>query len=319
MKVLVTGAAGYIGSAVCWKLLEHGHEVVALDNLKYGTADSVPPGVPLIRRDLASPQDQLAIVYALESNQIEAVAHLAAESLIPLSFEQPELFWRVNVTGGLMLLDAMRRAGVRRILYSSTSSVYAEHQPMPLTEQSPIGPSSCYGASKYAFEDALRWMRNLSWVAFRYFNVCGATEHVTEKPYHRSRLVPVALDVAYGRVPGPMPLNGIDYQETRDHTCLRDYIHVDDIAQAHVAALEHPGATGVFNLGIGRGYTNREVIEAVRRVAGKPVPVVEKPRRPGDPAMLVADASKAGRELDWGPAYTTIEQMIETCCKYEQL
>lgn len=324
MKVLVTGAAGYIGSAVCYALLERGHEVVALDNLKYGPRDAVPPDVPLIHRDLADPHDQAAIRYALASNRIEAVCHLAAESLIPLSFENPQLFYHVNVTGGLMLLEAMRWAKFRwakchRIIYSSTSSVYREDAPMPLREDSPIGSSSCYGSSKLAFEKCLPWMRDLSWVAFRYFNVCGATEHCWERPYHRNRLVPVALDTAFDRIPGPMPLNGIDYQETPDHTCVRDFIHVQDIATAHCLALENQNVHGVFNLGIGHGYSNRQVIATVEQVSGRPIHVVERPRRPGDPPVLVADSTKAQRDLGWRPHYTTLEAMVETCVQYERL
>jgi UDP-glucose 4-epimerase len=208
----------------------------------------------------------------------------------------------------------MRDAGVRRIVYSSTSSVYRDHQPMPLTEESALGPSSCYGASKLAFELALPWMRDLSWTAFRYFNVCGATEHVYERPYHRSRIIPVALDVARGRLPS-MPLNGTDYQ-TPDGTCVRDYLHVDDVAEAHVLALERPDLQGVYNLGIGRGYSNREVIETARRVSGREILTVEQPRRPGDPAQLVADPTKCVT-AGWQPRYTSLEEMIQTAWSYE--
>ena len=315
MNVLVTGAAGYIGAAVCYKLLERGHEVVALDSMKYGDPAAIPPGIPVVARDIARYHDQHAIQYAMTSNRIEAVAHLAAESLIPLSFEQPELFWRVNVTGGLMLLDAMRVAGVGRLIYSSTSSVYAEDQPMPLTEESRLGPSSCYGASKLAFEQSLPWMRDLSWVAFRYFNVCGATPKVFERPYHRSRIIPVAMDVARGLAPS-MPVNGGDYR-TPDGTCERDYIHVDDIALAHAMALENQNVQGVYNLGIGRAYSNLDVIQAVERVTGRPVTAVEGPRRPGDPARLVADPTRARDEIGWRPQYTTLEQMIESAWRHE--
>jgi UDP-glucose 4-epimerase len=245
----------------------------------------------------------------------DAVCHLAAESLIPLSFTAPELFYHVNVTGGLMLLEAMRRAKVHRILYSSTSSVYREDAPMPLTEDSPLGPSSPYGASKLSFEKCLPWMRDLSWVAFRYFNVCGATEHVYERPYHRSRIIPVAMDVARGRLPS-MPLNGTDY-DTSDGTCIRDYLHVADVAQAHALALENPNVHGVFNLGIGTWYTNADVIRTVAYTTGKPVRVEKGPRRPGDPRALVADSTKAQRELGWRPEYRSLEAMIESAWRYE--
>lgn len=317
MNVLVTGAAGYIGSAVCWRLVERGHKVVALDSLKYGSVSALPPGTPLVRRDLTSPADQHAILFALESNGIEAVCHLAAESLIPLSFEDPALFYRVNVTGGLMLLEAMRRAKCHRIIYSSTSSVYREDAPMPLTEHSPIGSSSCYGSSKLAFETCLPWMRDISWVAFRYFNVCGATSQCWERPYHRNRLIPIAIDTAIRRIPGPMPLNGTDYQETVDHTCVRDFIHVQDIANAHCLALENPSVQGVFNLGIGHGYSNREVIATIERVTKRKIDVVECPRRRGDPPVLIADATKARQDIGWRPQFTTLESMIQSALQFE--
>lgn len=315
MRILVTGAAGYIGSAVCYALLDRGHEVVSLDSLKYGPRDAMPPSVPLFHRDIACPGDQHAILCALESYKIEAVCHLAAESLIPRSFEDPALFYRVNVTGGLMLLEAMRRAKVHRIIYSSTSSVYREDAPMPLTEDSPLGPSSPYGASKLSFEKCLPWMQDLSWVAFRYFNVCGATKHVYERPYHRSRIIPVAMDVARERLPA-MPLHGTDYQ-TSDGTCVRDFIHVHDIATAHWLALENPNVHGVFNLGIGHGYSNREVIQTVERVTGRPVTVHEGPRRPGDPPVLVADSSRSQRDLGWRPAYRRLDEMVQSAWRWE--
>lgn len=315
MNILVTGAAGYIGSAVCYKLLERGHKVVALDNFKYGVPEALPPGIPLCRFDISRDCDQFDLRFFLARHGVEAVCHLAAESLIPLSFERPELFWRVNMTGGLALLDAMRVAGVQRIVYSSTSSVYADDQPMPLTEQSRLGSSSCYGASKLAFEQALGWMRNLSWVAFRYFNVCGATEHCWERPYHRSRILPVAMDVARG-LAAEMPLNGTDWP-TRDGTCERDYIHVDDIATAHVLALEQPETHGVYNLGIGRSYTNREVVNTVEAVTGLPVRLRCRPRRDGDPAALVADPSRAKQDLGWRPQFANLRQMVESAWRYE--
>lgn len=315
MNVLVTGAAGYIGSAVCWKLLERGHAVIPLDNLKYGELTAVPPNLFLQVFDIANVDDQQRIREALSLYHIDAVCHLAAESLIPLSFEKPELFYRVNVIGGLMLLDAMRGAGVRRLIYSSTSSVYKENQPMPLTESSELGPSSVYGATKLAFEQTLPWMRELSWVAFRYFNVCGATEHCWEHPYHRSRIIPVAIDVARGRIPS-MTINGTNY-DTSDGTCIRDYVHVDDIAMAHCLALENPDIHGVFNLGIGTWYSNRRVIQTVGHVTNKSISVTDAPRRPGDPRALIANPSKAHLELGWQPQYKSLEEMIESAWRHE--
>jgi UDP-glucose 4-epimerase len=209
----------------------------------------------------------------------------------------------------------MRRARVHRILYSSTSSVYREDAPMPLHEESPLGPSSPYGASKLSFEKCLPWMRDLSWVAFRYFNVCGATEHVHERPYHRSRIIPIVMDVARGLLPS-MPLNGTDYQ-TSDGTCIRDYIHVQDIATAHCLALENPNTHGIYNLGIGTWYTNADVIRAVAYTTGKPVHVEKGPRRPGDPRALVADSDRAQRELGWRPQYRSLEAMVESAWRYE--
>lgn len=315
MNVLITGACGYIGSAVCWQLHQAGHRIVALDNMKYGAVDAIPPGVPLIRRDLACPHDQHAILYALESNQIEAVCHLAAESEIPVCQHDPLLAYRVNVTGGLQLLEAMRRAGVPRLIVSSTAAVYAHDQPMPLTEESRLEAESPYGQSKLAFEQALRWMRNLSWVAFRYFNVCGATSHTWERPIHRSRLISVALDCARGRR-ACMVLNGQDFP-TPDGTPLRDYVHVQDIAAAHQLALEQPAIQGPINLGCDQWYSNLEVLQAVKRVTGRPVLYHAGPAREGDPPALRASNERAKLALGWRPHYTALDQMIETCWKHE--
>lgn len=315
MNVLITGAAGFIGSAVCWQLHQAGHRIVALDNLKYGAVDAIPPGVPLIRRDLASPHDQHAILYALESNQIEAVCHLAAESEIPVCQGDPLLAYRVNVTGGLNLLEAMRRAGVPRIVVSSTAAVYGHDQPMPLTENSRFEAESPYGQTKLAFEQALRWIPGLSAVVFRYFNVCGATEHTWEHPIHRSRLVSVALDCARGRR-DHMTLNGNAFP-TPDGTPLRDYVHVQDIAAAHQLALEQPDVQGVFNLGCDQWYSNLEVIAAVERVTRRPVPYRIGPARHGDPPALQASNERAKLVLGWRPHYTSLDEMIETCWKWE--
>jgi len=315
MNILVTGGCGYIGSAVAWTLHHAGHKVLVLDNMKYGARDAVPPGVPVVARDLANHHHQPAIQYALLSHKIQAVCHLAAESEIPVCQADPLLAYRVNVTGGLNLLAAMERAGVNRLIFSSTAAVYGHDQEMPLTEDSRLEAGSPYGQTKLAFEQALRWIPGLSWVAFRYFNVTGATEHTWERPIHRSRLVSVALDCARGNRPS-MTLNG-DTFPTPDSTPLRDYVHVHDIAAAHLLALEQPNVQGVFNLGCDEWYSNLEVIHAVERVTGRQVPYQVGPPRPGDPPALRASNERAKLALGWQPRYTALEQMIETCWKWE--
>ncbi len=306
MKILVTGACGYIGSAVCHKLLDVGHDVIGFDNLKYGKPESLPPSVKLVVGDVV--QHDFATLMRL--NKFDAVMHLAAESLIPLSFEEPLLFYRTNIMGGLNLLNGMRKAGVEQLVYASTSSVYDENTNTPLLEDSPVRASSPYGESKLAFEQCLQWMTDLQWTAFRFFNVCGSTDDVAEKPYHRSRILSIALDTAAGKRPDPMPLNGTDWP-TPDGTCVRDYIHVDDVAAAHVAALKTDGV-GVCNLGLGRGWSNLEVIRSVERVTGLEVPFVRAPRRLGDPASLVASNAKAVKMLGWRPTYTHLDSIVES-------
>lgn len=313
-RILVTGAAGYIGSAVCRKLLAHGYQVVGLDNLKYSSRDAVPVGADFFHRDICdSNLDRSGAFF-----RIDAVMHLAAESEIPTCTRDPLLAFRVNLSGGLNLLSAMQKNECNCLILSSTAAVYSPDAKSPIAEDAEKRPSTPYGASKHAFEKALEWITEVRCITFRYFNVCGATESVWEQPRHRSRIVSIAMDTAR-KMRQSMPLNGIDFN-TPDGTCVRDYLHVDDVADAHVLALSRIGnTTGAFNLGTGKGHSNREVISTVERVTGHSVSITQSPRRPGDPAVLVADPSKAMSDLGWKPKFTELESMIESAWRHEKL
>jgi UDP-glucose 4-epimerase len=284
--------------------------VVAFDSLLHGHRDAVHPAARFIKGDLL---DRAQLFDAVRNANVDAVVHLAAEALIDESVRNPGRFFAANMTGGLNLLDAMVAAGVARLIFSSTAAVYGEPQAIPIPEDARLQPVNSYGESKLAFERALPWYfraHGLRHVSLRYFNACGATERCGEQHAPETHLIPLVLDVALGRRPA-IHLFGSDY-DTPDGSCIRDYVHVRDIADAHIRCLEHidriePTA---FNLGNGTGYSNRQVIAAVERVTGKPVHVVEAPRRPGDPARLVADAARIGRELGWSPALPDLESMI---------
>ena len=321
MKVLVTGAAGYIGSIVCERLLAAGHVPIALDNLTYGVREAVPAGVTLDEASLTNP-DEMNWIFQ-DHPGIEAVVHLAAESAIPLSMTDPGIFYHVNVQGGLNLLDAMREYGVKKFVFSSTSSVYAPIYNRPMDEHALPSPSSPYGASKLAFEGLLEWyaqVHGFQHVIFRYFNVNGATPTRGEFPYHRTRLIPQALGVAQG-LQEALELYGRDYP-TPDGTCVRDYLHVQDVADAHILALDKieqlPEAARVFNLGIGKSFSNLEVIQACRDVSGHPIPIIDRPRRPGDPPQLTCNPGRANRVLGWQPQYTDLRPIVETAWKWQQ-
>jgi UDP-glucose 4-epimerase len=310
MKILVTGAAGYIGSVVTERLIASGHEVVALDNLQHGQRSAVDPAARFVRVDLL---DRDALREEVRRGGFDAVVHLAAEALIDESVRNPGRFFRANVTGGLNLLDAMVAAGVDRLIFSSTAAVYGEPAAVPIAEDAPKRPVNAYGESKLAFERALAWYRRahgLCYVSLRYFNAAGATERCGERHAPETHLIPILLDVALGVRPA-VRLFGTDY-ETADGTCIRDYVHVTDIADAHVLSLLQIERIGgrAFNLGNGAGYSNRQVIETVRRVTGRPLAVEPSPRRPGDPARLVASADRAARELGWGPETPALDDIV---------
>ena len=318
MKIFVTGAAGYIGSVVTERLIADGHTVIAFDNLRHGHREAVHEAATFVAGDLI---DRDALHALIREGDYDAVVHLAAEALIDESIRDPGHFFRVNVTGGLNLLDAMAAAGVKRLVFSSTAAVYGEPEAIPIPEDAAHQPVNAYGESKLAFERALPWYRRahgLCHVSLRYFNACGATERCGERHEPETHLIPILLDVALG-VRASIQLFGTDY-DTPDGTCIRDYVHVSDVAEAHVRCLGAIDGLGAesFNLGNGSGYSNREVIDAVARVTGRPITVVSAPRRPGDPARLVASAERIGRRLGWRPAITNLDAMIASAWRWHQ-
>jgi len=318
LKVLVTGAAGYIGSVVTELLVEQGYEVVALDNLQHGHRAAVHPEAPFVQGDLL---DGEGLKSFLAANPVDAVVHLAAEALIDESMRDPGRFFRANVCGGLNLLEAMIATGVERIVFSSTAAVYGEPQCVPITEDAPCVPVNSYGESKLAFERMLDWYRRacgLKYVSLRYFNACGATERCGEFHVPETHLIPILLEAALGQREA-VQLYGTDY-DTPDGTCIRDYIHVVDIAWAHVLALTEIDRVGArtYNMGNGNGYSNLEVIETVRQITGREIMVIPTDRRPGDPARLVASCERIRHELGWEPRCPNLTTMVETAWAWRQ-
>jgi len=312
MNILVTGAAGYIGSVVTEQLVEQGHRVIALDNLVNGHRSAIHPSAEFVRLDLL---DAAGLKSLLRNKPIDAVVHLAAEALIDVSMRDPGLFYRANLIGGINLLDAMIAAGVKRMVFSSTAATYGEPESIPLMETSKQKPVNPYGESKLAFEHALAWYRlahNLKYVTLRYFNACGATERFGEFHVPETHILPILFEVALGQR-GTFQLYGTDY-DTPDGSCIRDYIHVSDIANAHVLALLKidQAQVGIYNMGNNAGYSNLQVIQATERVIGKKINWVPAARRPGDPARLVASSDCIREDLGWQPRYPELEKMIET-------
>ncbi|MBH1935392.1 UDP-glucose 4-epimerase GalE [Streptomyces sp. AV19] len=296
-KCLVTGGAGYVGSVVAAHLLAAGHTVTVLDDLSTGHRDAVPEGARFIEGRVQDAARHLDGSYG-------AVLHFAASSQVGESVAHPEKYWRNNVGGTLDLLDAMRTAGVRTLVFSSTAATYGEPAAVPVTEDSPTVPTSPYGASKLAVDHMIAAecaAHGLAGVSLRYFNVAGAHGRWGERHDPESHLVPLVLRVALGERP-EIAVHGADYP-TPDGTCVRDYLHVADLAEAHLLALAaaRPGEHLVCNLGNGSGFSVREVVETAREVTGRPIPQRTGPRRPGDPAVLVASAERAREVLGWRP------------------
>ena len=319
MRVLVTGGAGYIGSTMCDVLVEGGHEVTVFDNLSRGHRDAVPPAATLIEGDLT---DTPLVLDTLQSRRIDAVIHMAGDALVAESMVHPGRYYRNNLFAGISLLQAMHGAGVRTIVFSSTCAVYGVPDRTPLDEAMPTRPINPYGESKLAFERALRWFHTahgLNVVSLRYFNAAGAGKRAGERHEPETHLIPLVLDAAAGARPN-IVIYGEDYP-TRDGTCVRDYIHVLDLADAHLLAIDLLHGSGprmeIYNLGCGGGgHTIREVIACVEKVTGKRVPTVSGPRRAGDPPVLVASSGKARRELGWKPSRDRLDVIIESAWKW---
>jgi UDP-glucose 4-epimerase len=308
MRVLVTGGAGFIGSVTVAQLRDRGHDVVVLDDLSRGHRDLVPAGTPVIEADVGEPDR-----YRDALDGIDACVHFAASIEAGESMTRPEAFFSNNTAATLRLLEALIGAGIRRFVLSSTAAVYGDPVRVPIAEDDPTVPTNAYGASKLLIEGALRWLarlRGMSCVALRYFNAAGATPGRGEDHHPETHLIPLMLQVAAGRR-DDIAIFGTDY-DTADGTCIRDYIHVSDLADAHVRAVEQIDDAGllVCNLGNGGGFSVREVIEVAREVTGHPIPAREAPRRPGDPAILVASAERARERLGWKPQHTELADIV---------
>ena len=317
MRILVTGGAGYIGGTVAQLLLDHGHQAVIYDNLCHGHRSMVPAQAEFIQGDLA---DGAALEKILH-NKIDGVMHFAALIEAGESMRHPELYFRNNSASTLSLLEAMLATGVNKLVFSSTAAVYGEPESTPLREDAPLRPTNAYGESKLLVEQMLAWLNRIHgfrYASLRYFNVAGAIEGRGEAHEPESHLIPLILDVALGRR-ASIKIYGQDYP-TPDGTCIRDYIHVHDLARAHLLAFNalDQRTRLIYNLGNGVGFTVREVIESARRVTGHPIPVVEEPRRAGDPAVLIASSEKIGKELGWKPEYNQLDDILASAWKWHQ-
>jgi UDP-glucose 4-epimerase len=332
VKIFVTGGAGYIGGTVAGLFVEKGHKAVVFDNLSHSRRDLLPAGIDFIEGELA---DRQAIENVFDSARkqdqpFDAVLHFAALIEAGESMVRPEIYFRNNTASTLALLEATLACGPKRLVFSSTAAVYGEPETVPIQEDARLAPSNPYGQSKLLVEQMLAWfnrIHGLRYAALRYFNVAGAHEGpagITRGEAHlpESHLIPLVLDVALGRR-SSIRIYGDDYP-TPDGTCIRDYIHVSDLTEAHMLALSaldaQPENQGplIYNLGNGQGFSVREVIESARRVTGHPIPAELHPRRPGDPAVLVASSAKAIRELGWKPRYTELDAIIGTAWTWHQ-
>lgn len=313
MRIIVTGGAGYIGSVTARRLLDSGHEVIVFDSLERGHRQAVDTRAAFVEGDL---RDREAVTRVMCDVRPEAVMHFAAYALVAESMEKPELYFGNNVVGAVNLTAAMLRAGVGRLVFSSTCATYGQPSRVPITEAMPQNPTNPYGESKLMVERILDWhhrVHGLLSVSLRYFNACGAAGELGEDHEPETHIIPIVLQAAMGQRER-VNIYGDDY-DTPDGSCVRDYVHILDLAEAHILALscKEPAA---LNLGTGRGYSVKEVVETARRVTGHAIPAETAPRRPGDPARLVASADKATQHLEWRPRFTDLEEIIESAWQW---
>jgi UDP-glucose 4-epimerase len=322
MNVLVTGGAGYIGGTVSTILLDAGHKVTVLDNLCHSKRREVPAGVSFVQADIA---DRATVESLLTSLRPDGVLHFAALIEAGESMQKPEIYFRNNTASTLSLLEAMHNTGTQNLVFSSTAAVYGEPKSSPIPETAELAPTNAYGESKLLVEQMLRWfnrIHGLRYAALRYFNVAGSLPNRGEAHEPETHIIPLILDVALGRRQ-KIFIYGDDYT-TPDGTCIRDYIHVADLADAHILALKAlqatpaPTAPLIYNLGNGTGFSVKEVIETARRVTGHPIPVELKPRRDGDPARLVASSEEAKKYLGWQPNHIALDDILASAWAWHQ-
>jgi len=313
VKIFVTGGAGYVGSICVEELLQRGHDVIVFDNLSEGHRIAIDPRATFIHADL---NDSKSVSLAINTSRPDAVMHFAANALVAESMQNPYKYFHNNVCGGLNLLNAMIENGVSRLVFSSTCATFGTPDRVPIDEDTAQNPINPYGESKLMFERILRWfdqIHALTFVALRYFNVAGASEKYGEHHRTETHLIPRVLQVALGRLPH-VEIYGTDFP-TPDGTCIRDYIHVQDLASAHILALS-ADRSGFYNLGTGGGTSVREVINACRKITGHAIPTIERPRRAGDPARLVASSERARESLGWKPLFANIEAIVESAWRW---
>jgi UDP-glucose 4-epimerase len=317
-RVLVTGGAGYIGSVVTSQLLDKGYEVIVYDNLSHGSKKAIRTGVKFINADTG---DRVALDRVFQEHRIDAVMHLAASIEAGESMQVPEKYFRNNTVNSLTLLETMLAHKVQRLVFSSTAALYGTPDRTPIEETDPLRPTNAYGESKLLVEQMLAWfhrIHGLRYYCLRYFNAAGAAGDLGEDHVPESHLIPLTLQVAFGKREY-ISIFGTDYP-TPDGTCVRDYIHVSDLASAHILVLDALRQSGklIYNLGTGRGFSVRDVVDTVRRVTGHPIPAREMARRPGDPATLVAGSESIKRDLQWRPQFPDLDSIVRSAWEWRR-
>ena len=319
MRILVLGGAGYIGSHTVYELVDAGYEVIVIDNLLTGFKEAVHPQAKFYEGDI---RDKIFLDNILSKEKIDGVIHFAASSQVGESMKNPLKYYNNNLCGTEVLLESMVEHGIDKIVFSSTAATYGEPESIPILETAPTLPTNCYGETKLSMEKMFKWIskaHNLRYVSLRYFNACGAHPNgkIGEAHNPETHLIPLVLQVPNGKREY-ISVFGNDY-DTKDGTCVRDYIHVNDLAQAHILAMEYlskGGESNIFNLGNGVGFTVKEVIETARKVTNHTIPIREEERRAGDPSVLIASSEKARKVLGWKPQYADLETIISTAWKW---